>query len=173
MWTKTLTIAAFAATLLLSGCGYSADREKVVRMTNSKNDRIRTVALDVFQTKEFRRDLETQLTEALAKRIEGQTPFKLAKKDRADTILTGEIIEVRQSTIGREFRTLTPRETAATVIVSFQWKDLRTGEVLMDRPRFVQTVDYVKPLGEDFYHASQRAMDRLAQRIVEQMESDW
>jgi hypothetical protein len=43
----------------------------------------------------------------------------------------------------------------------------------MDRPRFVQTVDYVKPLGEDFDHASQRAMNRLAVRIVEQMESDW
>ena len=117
--------------------------------------------------------LELQLTEALAKRIEGETPFKLAKKDRADTILTGEIVEVRQATIGRQFNDLAPRETAETVIVNFQWKDLRTGEVLMDRPRFVQTVDYVKPLGEDFYHASQRAMDRLAVRIVEQMEADW
>jgi hypothetical protein len=173
MRSKALTILGFVATLLFAGCGYSADREKVIRTTNSKSDRIRTVALDIFQTKEFRRDLETQLTEALAKRIEGETPFKLAKKDRADTILTGEIIEVRQATIGRDFQTVTPRETAATVIVSFQWKDLRTGEVLMDRPRFVQTVDYVKPLGEDFYHASQRAMDRLAERIVEQMESDW
>ena len=170
---KALAILGFVAAPLLAGCGYSADREKVIRTTNSKSERIRTVALDIFQTKEFRRDLETQLTEALAKRIEGETPFKLAKKDRAGTILTGEIIEVRQSTIGRDFRTVTPRETAATVIVSFQWKDLRTGEVLMDRPRFVQTVDYVKPLGEDFYHASQRAMDRLAERIVEQMESDW
>ncbi|HVP10521.1 MAG TPA: LPS assembly lipoprotein LptE [Phycisphaerae bacterium] len=173
MCSKALTITGCVAMLVSAGCGYSADREKVIRTANSKNERIRTVALDIFQTKEFRRDLETQLTEALAKRIEGETPFKLAKKDRADTILTGEIIEVRQATIGRDFRTVTPRETAATVVVSFQWKDLRTGEVLMDRPRFVQTVDYVKPLGEDFYHASQRAMDRLAERIVEQMESDW
>jgi hypothetical protein len=33
-------------------------------------------------------------------------------------------------------------------------------------------VDYIRPLGEDFDHAMQRAMDRLAERIVEQMESD-
>jgi hypothetical protein len=173
MCTKALTILGLTATVVLAGCGYTTDRDKIIRTTNSKNERIRTVALDIFQSKEFRRGLELQLTEALAKRIEGETPFKLAKKDRADTILTGEIVEIRQATLGREFQTLTPRETAQTVIVNFQWKDLRTGEVLMDRPRFVQTVDYVKPLGEDFDHASQRAMNRLAVRIVEQMESDW
>jgi hypothetical protein len=164
---------ALSGLVLAGGCGYTADRQAVIQTTNSKNEQIRTVALDIFQTREFRRGLELQLTEALAKRIEAETPFKLAKKDRADTLLTGEILEVRQSTIGRDFRTVTPRETAASIIVSVQWKDLRTGEVLMDRPRFVQTVDYVRPLGEDFYHGSQQAMDRLAERIVEQMESDW
>lgn len=161
------------AACLSIGCGYSADREAVIRTTNSNNDAIHTVALDVFKSREFRRGLELQLTEALAKRIEAETPFKLAKKERADTLLSGEILEVRQATLGRDFRTVTPRETAATIVISFQWKDLRTGEVLVDRPKFVQTVDYIRPVGEDFYHASQRAMDRLAERIIEQMESSW
>lgn len=162
------------ATCVLAGCGYSTDRDKVIRTTNSKNERIHTVALDVFASREFRRGLELQLTEALAKRLEAETPFKLAKKDRADTIITGEIREVRQSTLGRDFRTVRPRETAETVVVSFQWKDLRTGEILLDRPNYVQTVDYVRPLGEDFYHASQRAMDRLSERIIEEMQTtDW
>jgi hypothetical protein len=161
------------AMAFVCGCGYSADREATFRVANSDQDRIRTVAVDVFESKEFRRGLELQLTEALAKRIEAETPFKLAKKDRADTILSGEVLEVRQATIGRDFRTVRPRETAATYILSFQWKDLRTGEVLLDRPRYVQTVDYIRPLGEDFHHATQRAMDRLAERIVEEMQSEW
>ncbi len=155
----------------LGACGYSADRTQYFRTTNSQNERIRTVALDVLESKEFRRGLELQLTEALAKRIEAETPFRLAKKDRADTILSGEIKEVRQSTMGRDFRTVRPRQTASTVVVSFQWKDLRTGEVLVDRPNYVQTVDYITPLGEDFYHASERAMDRLSERIVEEMQT--
>ena len=47
-------------------------------------------------------------------------------------------------------------------------------EVLLDRPNYVQTVDYVRPLGEDFYHATQRAMDRLSERIIEEMQTtDW
>ena len=165
---------SIGATCLLAGCGYSTDRNAVTRTTNSKNERIRTVAVDVFESREFRRGLEIQLTEALAKRLEAESPFKLAKKERADSIITGEIREVRQSTLGRDFRTVRPRETAETVVVSFQWTDLRTGEVLLDRPNYVQTVDYVRPLGEDFYHASQRAMDRLSERIIEEMQTtDW
>jgi hypothetical protein len=158
----------------LVGCGYTTDRSAVMRTTNSNNERIRTVAVDVFASREFRRGLETQLTEALQKRIEAEAPFKLAKKPQADTLLTGEIKEVRQATIGRDFGQVRPRETTATVVVSFTWKDLRTGEILVERPNFVQTVDYIRPLGENFYHASQRQMDRLAERIIEQMETnDW
>ena len=157
---------------VLTGCGYTTDRTKVYRTSNTQKNPIRSVAVDVFGSREFRRGLELQLTEAVKKRINTDSPFRIANKDYADTILTGEIKEVRQATIGRDFQNAQPRETAQTVVVSFQWKDLRTGEVLVDRPNFVQTVDYIRPLNEDFYHASQRNMDKLAERIVEQMESD-
>ena len=159
---------------LSAGCGYSTDRTAVLRTQNSNKERIRTVAVDIFESREFRRGIELQLTEALAKRLEAETPFRIAKKDQADTLLSGEVREVKQSTLGRSFQTLQPRETVATFLVSFEWKDLRTGEVLVNRPNFVQTVDYVQLLGEDFYHATQRAADRLAEGIIEQMESpDW
>lgn len=161
--------AILMAGWLSAGCGYSVGHEESFRTENANNDRIRTIAVDIFESKEFRRGLELQLAEALAKRIESETPFKLAKKERADTLITGVIREVRQSTIGRDFRTVRPRETTCTVVLSFQWKDLRTGEVLLDRPTYVQTVDYVRPLGEDFYHASQRLMDRLSERMIEEM----
>lgn len=157
---------------ILGGCGYTTDRTQIYRTKNTQNDPIRSVAVDVFGSREFRRGLELQLTEAVKKRLNTDSPFRLANKDYADTLLSGEIKEVRQSTIGRDFRDVRPRETSQTVVVAFQWKDLRTGEVLVDRPNFVQTVDYIRPLNEDFYHASQRNMDRLAERIVEQMESD-
>lgn len=156
-----------AATLALSGggCGYRTDRP-------FRRD-VKTVAVEIFDNKDFRRGLELQLTEALAKRIESETPYRLAKRETADTLITGEVKEVRQATLGDDFRTALPRETAATMIIAFQWKDLRTGQILLDRPNFAQTVDYVPPLGENFYHASQRICDRMAERMVEQMEADW
>ncbi len=170
---RTLGLCVAAALgLSACGCGYSTDRSANFRTANAEKDRIRTVALDIFQSREFRRGIELQLTEALAKRIEAETPFKLAKKERADTVLTGEIRQVRQGTIGRDFERVEPRETAATLVISWQWKDLRTGEVLVDRPRFVHTVDYIRPVGEGFYHAMQRDVDRMAESIVELMETD-
>jgi len=160
-----------AVSALPVGCGYSTQRP--FARTDPDGKPIRTVAVDVFQSREFRRGLELRLTEALAKRIEAETPYRLADKRRADTIMTGEVKEVRQGTIGRDFQQNRPRETAATFVIAFQWKDLRTGRVLVDRPNFIQTVDYIRPLGEDFYDSSQEAMDKLAERIVEQMEAEW
>lgn len=160
------------AAVCIVGCGYTTDRNAQFRTENTSGRPIKTVAVPIFESREFRRDIELQVTEALKKRIEAETPFKLANLDRADTVLEGEVLEVRQGTIGRDFVTVRPRETAATLIVRWHWKDLRTGEVLVNRPRFVHTVDYIRPVGEDFYHAMQRASNEMAERIVEDMLDD-
>ncbi len=158
----------------MTGCGYTVDRHETFRVTNAKQQHIQTVSVPVFQSREFRRGLELQLTEALAKKIEAETPFKLAHRDRADTELSGMVLEVRQGTLGRDFENVRPRQTAATVVVSWIWRDLRTGEILAENERFVHTVDYIPPIGEDFYHAMQEVMDRVAERILEEaMYADW
>ena len=71
----------------------------------------------------------------------------------------------------------------ATLIVSFRWKDLRSGKILVDRPRFVHTIEYIPPVGEQYFSVrrgatkplagSARTMNRMAERIVEEMEDDW
>ncbi|MCA9255851.1 MAG: hypothetical protein KDA33_09445 [Phycisphaerales bacterium] len=169
---RRVAIVAGLIGLTLGGCGYTTDRTAQFRTENSAKRPIRTVAVPIFESREFRRDVELQVTEALKKRIEAETPFKVANRDVADTVLLGEVLEVRQGTIGRDFVNVRPRETAATLIVRWQWKDLRTGEILVDRPRFVHTVDYIRPVGEDLYHALQRASNEMAERIVEQMLDD-
>jgi hypothetical protein len=160
----TLLVAALAM-IAIHGCNYTTARPFPAN--------VRTVYVEMFRSKEFRRDLEFQLTEAIQKRILMDTDYKLADKNRADTMLSGQVLEVRQATLGTDFRRDLPRETQTTFIVSFRWKDLRTGTTLVDRPRFTQTVDYIRPVGEDFFDASQEGLDDLAERIVEQMQSDW
>ncbi|MBN1344946.1 MAG: LptE family protein [Phycisphaerae bacterium] len=153
---------------LSSGCGYSVGARSEFRTD------IKTVHVPIFQNKDFRRGLEFQLTEALIKTIELHTPYKTtSNKGRADSVLTGQIIEVRQGTMGLDFKTHLPRETQATVVASFNWKDLRTGKVLVDMPLITQSVDYIEPVGENFYEASQEAMNDMAERIVEKMEKPW
>ncbi len=161
-------IAMAVGVLATSGCGYSVGHKDMYR------EGIRTVHVPIFANKDFRRGLEFQLTESLVKAIELHTPYKTTSdKRRADTILTGEIMEVRQGTLGLDFLTHLPRETQATVVAAFRWKDLRTGKILVEMPTITQSVDYIQPVGENFYQASEEALNDLAERIVEKMEKPW
>lgn len=148
-----------------AGCGYTTERP-------FRTD-IQTICVDMLHSKEFRRGLEFQLTEALVKRIEMDTPYRIASCDRADSALTGEIIEVQQRTIGTDFDTDLPRETGATIVMSWRWKDLRTGELLRERGRFLHTTTYIPPVGESFQTGMTRGLDGMAERIVEAMEKNW
>lgn len=149
----------------LAGCGYSTRRPFT--------DDFRTVHVEMFQSRDFRRELEFQLSEALVKRIEMDTPYRIAPLKRADVLIEGEILSVEQQSFGADFRFDQPREIGATVVVRFRVKDLRSGDILIERPRFIHQESYMIPLGESFEVGMVRAMDGLAQRIVETMEEDW
>lgn len=150
---------------LATGCGYSSRRPFPTG--------IRTVHVEMLESKEFRRDLEFELTEAIVKRIEMDTPYRIADRKVADTVFSGEILEVQQRTLGNDFRTDLPRETGATIVMRYRWKDLRSGDILVERPRFMGTTNYIPPVGETFRKGMVRGLDKMAERIVDTMESDW
>jgi len=158
-------LSAMILAALAGGCGYTTERP-------FRRD-VTTVHVEPFASKAFRRRIEMNLTEAIKKRIQMDTPYRLADKGIADTELTGEVLEVRQATLGRDFRSNLPRETHLLLAVRFQWKDLRTGKVLVKRDRWIQSFDYARPVKETEFIALQGAIDRMAETIVEQMEADW
>ncbi|MCP4591460.1 MAG: hypothetical protein GY842_12010 [bacterium] len=151
--------------LLCSGCGYSTQRPF--------RSGIQTVHVEMLESREFRRELEFQLSEALVKRIELDTPYRIAPLRTADTLLTGEILEVRQRALGDDFETGLPRETGATVVMSYRWKDLRTGDTLVSRDRFIHSTEYIPPVGESFSTGMVRGLDGMARSIVQSMETGW
>jgi hypothetical protein len=151
--------------LLPTGCGYSTSRPFPTD--------IQTVHVEMFHSKEFRRELEFRLTEALIKRIELDTPYRIVPAETADASLTGELLKVENRTLGSDYDTDLPREIGSTVVVRFRFKDLRSGEILVDRPRFVYQTSYIPPVEETFTQGMTRAMDGLAELIVESMETDW
>jgi hypothetical protein len=83
------------------------------------------------------------------------------------------VLEWRENTLGRDFITNLPRETAASLAVRFRWQDMRTGKILAEKPQFVTTIQYVRPVGETTYNAVDDASNRMARLIVETMESPW
>ncbi len=163
--TVLLSIASLLALGGLCGCGYRAGGP-------FRSD-IRTVYVDMFGSKEFRRDLEFKLTEAVKKRIAIDTPYRLADRANADTILVGEVLEERQAALAPDYRSRQPREQVATLAVRVQWKDVRSGRLLAERPVVLQSADYLRATGESEQLAEERAIDRLAARIVALMYEDW
>ncbi len=122
----------------LAGCGYRAG--------GPYRSEVRTVYVDMAGSKEFRRDLEFTLTEALKKRIATDTPYKVAPREKADTILTTEVLEERQSAFAPDFQSRQPREKTLTLAVRVQLKDVRTGRELV-KPVLVHSKDYLPPAG--------------------------
>jgi hypothetical protein len=164
--TRVLSVlGCFVALCGLTGCKYSAD-------TLFRTD-VKTVYVQMFDTREFRRDLEFMLTEAVKKRIATDTPYQVASREKADTILKGEVLEEQQAAFAPGFRLRQPRDKQLTLVVRMEWKDVRTGRVLVDRPLLLQAVDYLPAAGETEKFAQQKGIDRLAARIVAQMYNEW
>ncbi len=162
---RGMLLAGLGVALSLCGCGYKAG--------GPYRDDVRTVYVDMFGSREFRRDLEFTLTEAVKKRIGSDTPYRLAGRENADTILSGEVIEQPVSAFAPDFQTQQPREKQVTLAVRLYWKDQRTGRVLVDEPIVLEAVDYLPPMGETEEFARDRVTDRMARKIVAKLYEDW
>jgi len=166
----TLLVILVAGTFVYPGCGNYT-------MKNQYRTGIDTVYVPMWTRGRdvYRRGIEMRLTKAIVQRIEMDTPYKVTAKERADTELTGQIKRITQRVLSRNPETGLPRELEATFTLSYTWKDLRTGQVIAEHTNFRVSDTYIphEPVNEDFYQGSEAAINRIARRIVEQMEAPW
>lgn len=155
--------AALIVALAATGCGYQTG--------SLHRDDIRTVAVPIFQSREFRRGLEQHLTEELVKMIELRTPYKVTSRERADTVILGTVENLTESVLAEDDRDeLT--EVQVGVTVTYTWKDLKTGEALRSGMPH-EAWHYAPSEGQTLRSAQNTAMRRLAEQIVHDMEADW
>jgi len=166
-------IFACCFALLLAGCGYQSGSDGGWHWGSVYRQDIHSVAVPVFSSKDFHRGVEFQLSDSLAKRIEEFTPYKIEPRERADTVLEGEIVSIVPSMLTLSPYTATPQEEQYSIVVNFTWKDLRTGKILVSRVGFEQATTYFPNLGEGQYVAAENAVERLALGIVNEMEGPW
>ncbi len=163
--------------VVLASAGCADDPTVGYSFSPGYPDDVRTVAVPIWDVGPdvYRRELEFRLTEALVKRIELDTPYRVADRAEADTVLTGTIERVSQRVLASHPDTGLPREMEATMTVSYTWSDLRTGEIRASQSNVRVADTYIphEPLSDDFFVGSEDVIDRLARRIVEQMEADW
>ena len=135
---------------------------------------IETVYVEMFDSSDFRRGREYVLTDAICKRIETDTPYKIVSDvNVADTILSGQINAIYQGVLTGERYEGNPLELEAIVTVTVSWKNLRTGDLLIDNEHVSAWASYSTQLGQSFDYASNVAANRAAQRVVELMEVEW
>ncbi|MDR1385476.1 MAG: LPS assembly lipoprotein LptE [Planctomycetaceae bacterium] len=157
------------------GCaGYQVGTNKLY------NQEIKTVYVPMFENNTYRRNLGERLTEAVVRKIEQRTPYKVVHRKTADSILTGKLSNERQTvTLTDDYAGTRQKKVEFAVLV--QWKD-RRGNTLRTMSPIVWNnadadittgSDMVAEMGHSYATASQDAIEKTADQIVDMMQLSW
>jgi hypothetical protein len=135
---------------------------------------VKTVYVEMFDTASFRRGHEYDLTDAICKRIESQTPYKIVSdRNIADTVLSGTLGGINQGTLAMERESGTPLENETIVSVTVNWKNLSTGDIIIDNDVVYASASYSTFMDQDFEYAADVAVNKAARRVVERMQKEF
>ncbi len=170
---RTLALTIAAVSLTLGAC--ASDPSEGYSFANTYVESVRTISVPIFDNETFETGVEAELTEAIVKRIQQDTPWRVASGTVADTELTGSITDFDLRTISFTRGTGLPQEQTYELTVDFAWRDNRSGTVLVERQEFRATGAYVpdRLAGERIDIGRREAVAELAEAIVHQMRSDW
>lgn len=137
-------------------------------------DDVKTVCLKMFDNQTFRRGVEYELSDALAKRIEAETPYKIvSSQDYADTVISGQIKSIGEFVLTTERQSGHVLEKEVELRAVVNWKNLKTGELLIENRTISASASYSEYQQQDFKYGSNLAANNLARNIVELMEKKW
>jgi hypothetical protein len=168
-------VLGIAVAFMTTGCaGYRLGTRSLYR-----ND-IRTVHIPIIKSDSFRPELGVQLTEALQKELERRTPYKIGEFATADSIMNCRLTSENKQVVG-ETGTDESRLLRSAIAVEVSWVDRRNIPLIETRflpPGettfyFSENTDFVPEAGQSIGTANQRVIERLANHIVDQMESRW
>jgi hypothetical protein len=146
---------------------------------------IKTVYVPMFESDSFRRNLGERLMEAVCKRIETDTPFKVVNDPHAQTILQCKIAkDSKRQVIGNRFGDMRNAELNFQVLVS--WKDQR-GEVIREEAINIpasaidmdfavdvgNAADLIPEYGRSVASTQQEVINDLSGKIIGLMEVPW
>ena len=171
MITRLLSLLILITLLPLSACsstgGYTTG--------SNFDDSIKTIAVPIFQNDTLQRGLEIQLAESLNKQIRARTPWALSKSDRAETSLVGVITSHSIAQLSQAPRTGLVQEQTVQITINFEWRDNRTGKILVARNGFAATSTFVpqRGVGERIEHGQREAIEELARDVISQLRQSW
>jgi maltodextrin utilization protein YvdJ len=167
-----ISVFVLAGLMIASSLGFSGCKGYSTESLFPAN--VRSVRVEMFDNLTFWRGMEYELSNALPKRIEAVSPYKvISNKDRADTVMSGQIVSIGQNVLVLERQTGRPLEKEIRMAAVVTWQDLKTGEMLIDNLTIEASASYTEWLNESFEYGYTLAANKLAVRIVEEMEKKW
>ena len=166
---RTIILISIVLAVCLTFCGCNGYSNESLF-----SDEVSSIYVEMFDNTGFNRGSEYEFTDALAKRIEAVTPYKIvSSRDRADTIISGNLSSGGGAVLSSERETGRALENEVQVTATVNWKNLKTGELLIDNESVSATASYSEWQNQSSSYASALAANNLAKRIVELMEIPW
>lgn len=157
---------------MLASC--ASDPSQGYSFSSSYSDKIQTVSVPIFKNPTFMHGVEFDLTDAIIKEIQRATPWKVTPSTSATTTLTGTITDAKLEKLSTGRQGLS-QELSVTLTVDFQWKNNRTGKVLVGRRNFTSSESFVPavPIGERIETGQAASVQQMARDIVNELRADW
>ncbi|MDO4586782.1 MAG: LPS assembly lipoprotein LptE [Planctomycetia bacterium] len=173
---RGIGIIGFICLGILSGCsGYQCGTGSLY------NREIKTVYVPMVQADSYRNGLGERLTEAVCKRITERTPYDLANVDEADSELIIRLVAENQTVSAlNKYNDTRQKNFNWTVLVV--WRDRRQTQIaeldatpiMINEGLTINAQEYlVAEMGQSTAVTQQNIIDKLADQIVDLMESPW
>ncbi|MFM1823462.1 MAG: hypothetical protein RI967_1728 [Planctomycetota bacterium] len=165
--------AAIAAIALAAGC--ASTPSEGYALASPYPSGYRSVALPIFRNTTFLRGFEFDLADALVKRVEQSTPYKVASEATADTVLRGTIRSIDLVELSRDPSTGLANEMMVRIRADFEWVDLRSGDRIVASEGIESSAVFVPsyPAREPLELGRFAAVEQLASELVSAMQSKW
>lgn len=169
----------FARVIPLLLCGFvaacSSDPTQGYAFRPARQAGIRTVTVPIFDNNSYFHGIENELTEAIVKEIQRETPWVVVTGASAQSTLSGTITDGRLQPLSTSSVTGMVMEQGVELSVDFEWRDARTGEVLIARKGFKTMQSFVaaRGTGERIDLGQHAAVQELARSIVNELRSSW
>ena len=165
-------VLAMAAGVLAAGC--ASDPKEGYSFRSTFPTDVRSVQVPIFANTTSEPGREYLLTEAVIKELESRG-FRVIQNATADTILTGTLTGLELRRLSQDPKTGLVQELGLSATVDFEWKDARTGKVILARRAFTAADSFAPARGggEPIEAARFSAYSTLAKDLVGELRSSW
>ena len=160
---------------MVAGGGCSSDPRSGYSTATTFDDSVKTISVPMFRNATFARGIEVELTEAVITELRRSTPYTIVQSQSPQSTLRGTITrsDLRKLSTGRTSGLV--EELGVLMTVDFEWKDNRTGKVLVARRGFNAAEPFAPARGvnERIETGQHAAVQEMARGIVNEMRSGW